>query len=308
MPMNKKTVDVIIPTYKPDETIKKLLDRLSVQTYPVQNIFIMNTRTEVDLPEELNQMDNIRIIQIEPEAFDHGGTRHRGARLSHADLILFMTQDAMPYNKQLVEQLVKAFEDEKVGAAFARQLPDRDCGVIERYTRSFNYPETGRVKSIQDIEELGVKTFFCSNVCAIYRKDVYDSLGGFEKKTIFNEDMIFAGRILQSGCKIAYVADAEVIHSHNYSCMQQFRRNFDLAVSQVEHPEVFEGVKSESEGVRLVSRTAGYLLKIRKPWLIINLVIKSGFKYMGYKLGQNYRKLPQWVVLKCTMNPRYWAF
>ena len=144
-------------------------------------------------------------------------------------------------------------------------------------------------------------------MCAAYRKSVYDLLGGFEKKTIFNEDMIFTGKILQADYKVAYVAEAVVIHSHNYGSCQQFKRNFDLAVSQTQHPEIFAGAKSESEGIKLVAQTAKYLLRIRKPWLIPELVVKSGFKYMGYKAGHFYKWLPQWVVLKCTMNPRYWG-
>ena len=50
-----------------------------------------------------------------------------------------------------------------------------------------------------------------------------------------------------------------MIHSHNYTCMQQFRRNFDLGVSQAEYPEVFQTASSESEGIRLVKKTFRYL-------------------------------------------------
>ena len=77
---------------------------------------------------------------------------------------------------------------------------------------------------------------------------IFLSAGGFEDPTIFNEDMIFAGKRILAGDKVAYVAEAKVIHSHNYTGSQQFHRNFDLAVSQAQHPEVFEGVPSEGEG------------------------------------------------------------
>ena len=140
----------------------------------------------------------------------------------------------------------------------------------------------------------------------MYRRSVYERLGGFEKRTIFNEDMIFAGKIIQNGGRIAYVAEARVIHSHNYGNMEQLRRNFDLAVSQAEHPEIFSMAKSEREGIRMVKQSAKYLLHIRKPWLIINMVVKSGFKYTGYLLGKSYRKLPKKLILKITMNRSYW--
>lgn len=305
--MEEKVVDVIIPTYKPDEKLKLLIRRLEKQSYPINSIHIINTDTG-SFPGDIEAMgDNIKVTHIRPEIFDHGGTRHQGAQMSEADILIYMTQDAVPVNEYLIAELAKVFEDESVGAAYGRQLPDKDCQIIERYTRSFNYPAQSRVKAKDDLQELGIKTFFCSNVCAAYRKSVYVELGGFERKTIFNEDMIMAGKIIQNGYKVAYVSDAKVIHSHNYGCIQQLKRNFDLAVSQAEHPEIFQGIKSEDEGVRLVKRTAAYLVRMKRPWLIGPLIMKSASKYLGYKLGRNYSVLPQWVVMKCTMNPRYWA-
>ena len=162
------------------------------------------------------------------------------------------------------------------------------------------------MKSKEDLSKLGIKTYFCSNVCAAYQKDVYERLGGFVRKTIFNEDMILAGRMIQEGWKIYYAADAKVIHSHNYSCRQQFHRNFDLAVSQADHPEIFEGVPSEGEGLRLVKKSLAYLIKTGHIWLVPKLAGQSGFKYMGYFLGKRYKKLPKKVILFCTMNREYW--
>ena len=301
-----KSVDIIIPTYRPDESVVYLMKKLLKQTYPIHEIHIIDTETGI-FPKELkNLSDKIRISKIKPEQFDHGGTRHEGAMQSHADIIVYMTQDAMPVNEYLIEELVKAFDNEKIAAAYARQLPNSKCNMIERYTRAFNYPEQSRIKSLEDLETLGIKTYFCSDVCAAYRKSVYESLGGFEEKTIFNEDMIMAAKIIQSGGSVKYVAEAKVIHSHNYNCKQQFQRNFDLAVSQVEHPEVFQNIKSESEGMRLVKNTMTYLIKIKKPWLIIKLILQSAFKYMGYCLGRKYSQLPMWLIKKCTMNQRYW--
>ena len=191
--------------------------------------------------------------------------------------------------------------------AYARQLPDKDCPLAERYTRSFNYPEESYLKTKADLKRLGIKTFFASNVCCAYDREKFWFQGGFIKNAIFNEDMIFAGKaVMEDDYAIAYVADAKVIHSHNYNCTQQFKRNFDLAVSQADHPEVFGGIHSESEGIRLVKQTAHYLSEKHKPWLIPGMFVKSGFKYMGYRMGKAYRMLPMWLIMKCTMNREYW--
>jgi len=299
-------VDVIIPVYRPGEEFREMLKRLESQTVPVHKIIIMNTKAGEFPRAYVEGRSNIEVFHLEPSEFDHGGTRNAGAGKSEADYLLFLTQDALPADVHLIENLLKAFENPKVKAAYARQLPKADCKELERYTRSFNYPEQGRVKTGDDLQKLGIKTFFCSNVCAMYERKTYLEQGGFVSPTIFNEDMIYAGGLIQKGYAIAYVAEALVYHSHNYNGSEQLRRNFDLAVSQVNHPEIFQGIASESEGIRLVKQTAAYCFRIRKPWLIFGLVFSSGCKYIGYKLGKSYQKLPRRVILACTMNRAYW--
>lgn len=300
------TVTVIIPTYKPDGTFQKLIEKLKTQTYPIKKILILNTEAKYWKEDWIKGIPQAEVHHITKEEFDHGKTRAMGAAMAETDLLVFFTQDAVPANNKVIEVLVNSFADDSIGAAYGRQLPAADCKFIEQYTRGFNYPENSRVKRKEDLPKLGIKTYFCSNVCAAYRRCVYGKLGGFVTKTIFNEDMILAAQMIQAGYGVAYAARAEVIHSHNYSYFQQFQRNFDLAVSQADHPEIFAKISSESEGMRLVKQTASYLLKQKKPWLIPDLVLTSGFKFLGYKAGQNYQKLPKGLVKKFTMNPSYW--
>ena len=200
-----------------------------------------------------------------------------------------------------------AVKDCLVAVAYARQLPKSDCHIVEQYTRQFNYPEQSHVKTKADIPTLGIKTFFCSNVCAAYRKSEYDALGGFPLHTIFNEDMIYAAKVIENEQKVYYNAKARVIHSHNYNFAQQFHRNFDMAVSQAQHPEIFRKVSSEKEGMKLIKNTVAFLIKQRRPWLVFKLFTDCVAKYAGYLLGRKYQKLPKKIVLKCTMNPRYWT-
>ena len=299
-------IDVIIPTFHPGKEFLELLKRLESQTQNIHKIVVMNTRTGA-FPEGLTEYyDNVEVYHLDRSEFDHGGTRNAGAGHTDAEYLLFMTQDAMPADEYLVERLAEMFANPQVKAAYARQLPRKECRELERYTRSFNYPEESRIQTKSDLKTLGIKTFFCSNVCAMYERETFLKQGGFINHTIFNEDMIYAGGLIKNDYGIAYVAEARVIHSHNYSGIKQFKRNFDLAVSQTEHPEVFGGVVSEQEGIRLVKQTAVHCLKIRKPWLIFSLVFFSGCKYIGYKLGRNYTKLPMWAVRHCTMSKWYW--
>lgn len=300
------TVDVIIPTYKPDEKLTELVSMLQHQTYPVQHILIMNTEESLWRPELIEDMDRVEVFHIPKSRFDHGGTRCEAEGFSNAEILVYMTQDALPADRTLIRYLLRPFQNPRVKASYARQLPDEKCRIIEGYTRSFNYPDKSRVKGIEDIPELGIKTFFCSNVCAAYDHQTYKELGGFPQRAIFNEDMIYAGHLVKSGYQIAYSAEAQVIHSHNYTNRQQFTRNFDLAVSQAMHPEVFRGIKSESEGIRLVKQTASYLKSINRGELLFSLILSSGFKFLGYRMGKMYRLLPRFLVKAFSMNKGYW--
>lgn len=299
-------VDVMIPVYRPGKEFRKLLELLMQQTVRPAHILLVNTERELFDERCVEGLDGIEVIHIRKDEFDHGGTRHMAAQRLQSELLLFLTQDAVPADLFLIEKLRDAFQNPQVCAAYARQLPRKDCDILEQYTRSFNYGEESRVKTADDLPKLGVKTFFCSNVCAMYRRSAYEELGGFERRTIFNEDMIFAGKLISNHRAVAYCAEAKVIHSHNYSGLQQFQRNFDLGVSQAEHPEVFRGISSESEGIRMVTKSASYLIKIRKPQLLPKLIYVSGCKFIGYRLGISYRKLPRWLVKTCTMNQGYW--
>lgn len=305
--MDTKKIDVIIPVYRPGEEFSKLLERLEVQDYPISRIIIMHTEEGAWKEQWEKDHPILEVHHIKKQEFDHGGTRKRASELSDGEIMVFMTQDALPADTHLIGQLVKALTArDDIGAAYARQLPTPSCSFVESYTRAFNYPEKSSVKTEKDLPTYGIKTFFCSNVCAAYRKDVYKDLGGFVEKTIFNEDMIYAAGLIRKGFGIAYAADARVIHSHNYNCSQQFHRNFDLGVSQTEYHEIFDSVPSEGEGIRLVKKTFAHLLKSGKWYMIPGFVLQSGCKYAGYLAGKRYKKFPRKLLLWCTMNKSYW--
>lgn len=304
------SVDIIIPVYKPDKQLFTLVERLQNQTVPVGNIILMNTEEKyfeqlVYGTRFLEQNRNVKVYHLSKREFDHGKTRHIGVGKSSAGIFVMMTQDAMPADSYLLEYLTESL-DANVAVAYARQIPAQDCNAMEKFMRRFNYPAQSRVKTLEDLAELGIKTYFCSNVCAAYRRDVYEELGGFIRHTIFNEDMIYAAGALKAGYAVAYEAQARVVHSHNYTNAQQFHRNFDLGVSQADHPEVFEGIPSVSEGKRMVAETAAYLRRNGMLSKVPHLYIQSACKYAGYLFGKNYRKLPRKWVLAMTMNREYW--
>lgn len=306
-------VDVVIPVYKPDKKLQMVISRLMGQTIVPSNIFLIHTRSSEDdwhteqlLQEVQTEYSVVQVVSIAQEEFDHGGTRDMAMHLCKSQYVLMMTQDAMPKNGKLIETLRNA-QGEKISVVFARQEPAKDCRIIERYTRTFNYPaesHSAMEKAAQTNN--GIKSIFCSDVCAMYDRIAYEEVGGFPGKVIFNEDEIFAAKSLKAGYDIRYEAQAVVIHSHNYSGVQYFKRYFDLGVSQADFSYIFNEYHAEDEGIRMVKQTFRYLMKRKSYFDIPVLFYHSGMKLIGMKLGKMYRKLPDKIIMKCTSNKAYW--
>lgn len=308
----RTNVNVVIPVYKPDDKLIQIVKMLNSQSVPVSKIILMVTCSNDMLDsfgadEIIKPGNGVEVVKIPVQSFDHGNTRRQGAENASedCDFLLYMTQDAVPDNEYLIDNLLRPFSDENVAACYGRQLASEKSSLAEKFTREFNYPDEDKIKSLEDIDKIGIKAFFCSNVCAMYRKAAYDKLGGFVKKTIFNEDMIFANKILKSGYKIAYASKATVIHTHDYSGVQQYKRNFDLAVSQTLNPQAFKGISSESEGVKYVLAAFKYFTRNGRPWLVIPFGINCVYKLLGYKKGKKIESLTKEQVMKATSNPGF---
>ena len=308
--------DVIVPVYKPDHKLDDLLSSLLRQLAAPRRIILMITadaeddRTAYKLAAELEQRDaRIRTHIVKKASYDHADTRNRGVALMEegARYFLLMTQDAVPDGDHLSERLIGAFaEDEAICAVYARQLAGRDTAIPEKLARRFNYPAESKVKSIADLDELGIKTYFCSNVCAMYKKSVFDELNGFEAPAIFNEDMVFAATALKAGYKIAYEADARVFHAHAYTLRQQYKRSFDNGVSQAIHEDVFKGVPAEKEGTRYVRETIRTLARVRQTGRIPYFLLQCACRYAGFQKGKRYQKLSVDSCRSHSMNQGFW--
>lgn len=302
--MREKTVSVIIPTRNAEKYIEKLLNNLECQTIKAIEVIVIDTASTDDTKLICENYNFVNFIQINNGEFDHGGTRNKAARYAKGEILIFMTQDAMPKNNNFIEELIKPLNNDVV-ATYGRQLPRKNASHIEIFARKFNYSDNNIIKSKDDIDKLGVKTFFLSNVCSSFEKESFWRVGGFPERTIMNEDMIISSKLIFNDKKVCYSSKAEVIHSHDYTYMQQFKRNFDVGVVFTDSSHYFKGVKSESEGVKYVKSAVSYLVKEKKVYLIPHLIIDSGFRFMGYKLGKNYKKIPLKLVKRMSMHSFY---
>jgi rhamnosyltransferase len=303
--MQPPRIIVIIPTLNPNEEFLEIIQRLCNQSLPVSEIVIVDSASKHGVLESLPK-NKYRLVPILRSDFDHGGSRNLGARATQADIFVFMTQDAIPKDETLIERLTAPIRDGRASASFARQVAKSDANPVEVATRDFNYPAVSSIKSLADRDRLGVKTFFFSNVCSAVSAKAFLEVDGFPERTIMNEDMILAARLLEAGHSIAYVGDAVVLHSHNYSWMQQFRRNFDIGAFFAMNPKTFGDFKIGGEGLRLVRHQLAVVIQ-RRAWLWIAWIPWEAIaKLLGFQMGKRFDLFPIWMRQKLSMNIRFW--
>jgi len=301
------SVSVIIPTRNAGSSFRNVLEYLWEQTVVPKEIIVMDS-SSTDGTAELAASLGATVHVIDQAEYDHGGTRNQAAAYASGGILVFMTQDAMPNHVCMIENLIRPLIDTPVIAcAYARQLAAPGAGLLEQMSRSYNYPKYPSIKSREDLPSLGLKTFFCSNVCSAIRKDIFNELGCFPEPVIFNEDMFFAAKCVNAGYKIAYASQAEVIHSHDYSFMQQFKRYFDNGVSISMDKWIQSHAAVGREGSRLVKLQLKEIARRRRWSLLHRLIMEAGAKYIGFQLGLRHRMLPDALCEKLSMHRKIWA-
>ena len=145
-----------------------------------------------------------------------------------------------------------------------------------------------------------------SNSFAAYRLSVFEELGGFPDNTILAEDMYLAAKMILSGYKVAYCAEATVFHSHNYTLKQEFQRYFDTGVFQRDQAWLQQTFgKAVSEGKKFMLSELRFLSK-NAPHLLPKALLSTFAKWAGFKLGYHYQKLPYAWCRWLSMHKGYW--
>lgn len=302
-----KTIAAVIPIYYPSSLFGQTWDSLINQTYKLSNIIIIDSTPDNEQTFKWKKLFSnpdisVRYIQISEKEFDHGRTRNYGMELAgEVNAVLFLTQDAIMYYDCL-EKMVEHLNKENLAATFARQLPRPNAGRLEELERQKFYPPVSRVTvgtphSLDDV--------FFSNTCSLITKGAWQKCGGFPKRIITAEDMIFASKLLAGGYRIGYCAEALVTHSHAIKFLKGLKRYFDTGVM---HSDWKEYIPIESAGKKGTSLVLYQLKHLRNyPLSLMVLVIYILEKYIGYQLGRHYRVLPNFMRKWLSTNYKYWS-
>ena len=302
--MNKLSIGLIIPTKNAQATLGNILSTL--KNSPLEFSALIIDSSSNDQTVAIAKGQHAKVIIIPQSEFNHGATREYARKQLATDIVVYLTQDAIPVSSDLIANLVKPLlENKDIAVSYGRQIAHDGADVFEAFPREYNYGDEPQIRGIDDVRQYGVYTFFCSNSCAAYRTSSLDEIGGF-KPVLTNEDYFAVADLLQKGYKIAYAAKAIVQHSHRYSLWQEFQRYFDTGYVRAENPiiQVLVG-QAESRGVGFVS---GLLKRVwqENPLLIPYAITQSLMKWLGYRIGFYGELLPSCLRKKLSQQAYYW--
>lgn len=277
-------IDIICPLYNAEKDIenlhKSLLKQKDVQINEIKYVL---TESKDNSEERLKNL-NIDYKKIKKEEFSHSLTREKEAFNSKADILVFITQDVKIVREDWLYNLTKDIVNGEVDACYSRQLCDNN--TIEKYTRECNYPEESRVVSKENIEKLGLNTFFFSDASSAIKRETFVKLNGYDQKNlVISEDMYIAYKLITNGYKIKYCADSEVIHSHVFTLKQYYDRYKDTGKFFKENSYLNNYKVNQAGG-----NMAKYILKRAvqdKNWgVLVKYIPNMAARFIGMEVGK----------------------
>ena len=214
----KESRSIIVPTLNAGASLEELLSIIEYQSTSGYSVTIIDSSSE-DSTQDIAKAYKLALSIIPQEEFDHGGVRSMAKTLTSGDIIVYLTQDALPLSVKDIDRLVSVFNNKSIGAAFGRQIPYKETGLFGKHLRKFNYNDESYIRDINDKDLHGIKTAFLSSSFAAYRRSAMDEIGWFKDGLILGEDTYAGAKLLKKGYKLAYVADAQVYHSHSYTVL-----------------------------------------------------------------------------------------
>ena len=157
-----------------------------------------------------------RVLPVPGGAYVPGRVLNRGMEVSAGEFVIFLNSDCVPQHDGWLERLLAGFSDERVAAVFGRQIPRPDCHPL--YARD--------LETAFGDGSLQARFRHCfSMAVSAIRRSVWEQLR-FDEGLQYSEDIDWTWRARQRGYAVRYVPEAVVMHSHNYSLRQLYRRQF----------------------------------------------------------------------------------
>jgi len=301
-------ISVVIPTLNAAGTLPALLDALATQVPAPPDEIILVDSLSTDATRRIAlARANVRIVPI--ARFSHGGARNLGAQEAAGDIIVLLTQDALPADNRWLAELLAPLADPKVAAVYSRQVPQPDAPPTEKFFLQYHFPPGPPVRRAmprdRDAGKLTLPDVFFSNVSAAVRRAVLRRYP-YDETLIMSEDLKLAVELLRAGHGIAYAAEAAVVHSHHYRLPHLFRRYFDSVVAIREIFAGERGNRASSMGLRYLRAEFPWLLR-NHPAYLPRYALELTTKVLATLLARHADRLPLWLLRRASLHPGHWG-
>lgn len=299
----RESIGIAIPTLNAEKHLQRCLGPLLVEGY-FTRLLLVDSESSDDTVSVAKYL-GVDVHVIKRSEFNHGLTRDLAWNLLDTDIVVYLTQDAYPQTGDFIEMLTRPLIDGIASISYGRQVPREGARVFEYIPRIFNYPAEGHLRGLDTLKQYGAYNFFCSNSCAAYRSEHLKNIGGFGK-IVSHEDYFAVARLLGKGHRIAYVAEAVVEHSHDFTIIADFRRYFDAGYARAENPWIRKFIGAEeSRGIALTAKLAREIVKTN-IFLLPELVVRLLLSWIGFRVGTLGKCLPKSLCMRLSTLRQYW--
>ena len=219
--MKTPDISIIMRSYNEGWALQGTLEALRAQSFTDWELIVIDSGSTDGSVELIRAFQPRHFVQIQPAEYNPSRVMNHGMKLARAERCLFLNADATPQGTEWIPPLADALRDPQTAAVFSRQIPRPDCGAVYAcdYDRCFG-----------DRRESARWSHFFSMVSSGIRKDIW-ALRGFREDLQYAEDDEYTRWCRDQGYAVAYCPDSVVMHSHNYTLKQAYRRSFGDAHS-----------------------------------------------------------------------------
>lgn len=280
-------IGIVIPTLQAASHLTSCLKPLVSANDPANltsiRILVVDSSSTDDTVAIARSM-GVETLVIPRKEFNHGKTRELGRKHLQTEIVIMMTQDAYLVSPEMIYLLAQPIIEGKAAISYGRQIPHIGASIFGSFPREFNYPAKSHLRSLNDAHLYGSYTFFCSNTFAAYSQAALDEIDGFPQVS-FGEDSIVTAKFLQKGKSIAYVAEAMVHHSHDYTLREEFLRHYTMGSARNKQKKLLHEAGTDSKRGREFAKALLKKLWRSSPTKIPYAILHLFAKWSGYRLG-----------------------
>lgn len=217
--VNDPLVSIILRSFNEGWALRETLPALRTQAHQNWELIVIDSGSTDGSAELIRQAQPRHFVQIRPEEYNPSRVMNQGMALARADFEIFLNADATPQGPNWLGPLVRELQDPRIAAVFGRQIPRPGCPAVyaHDYERCFG----------AERESAQWEHFF-SMVSSGLRKDIW-AKRGFLETLQYSEDDEYTRWCRAQGYRVVYCPESVVMHSHNYTSTQAYRRSYGEA-------------------------------------------------------------------------------